>query len=1282
MTTNGEPFGVIRLSADQLQHRELLTGLELWLQLGLLSSGQVKQFCQQYLICAVPMPVLQLPASSAATANPDFADADPDFADAVLPVPAEVTRSSWMARALQAFMAEIGVIWLLCLGVFLVVLSSAVLAVSQWQNFSPVGQYSILFTYTLAFWGASVWTGRKAALRQTARMLQTATLLIIPVNFWMMDGLQLWQSGIGMLVNLLAAVALSGVMLKVATRLPVPPSRWMLLSGLGLSWLHWGWAISGIPLIATYVGTIGTALLVYFDEASARPSSVSGSEVQPASNPLPHVSLMTVVIGVATLLLLGRAILAAQVPLSQVGLAFGICGWLFCWLTRWKTTQPFQVWRQIGIGLLLLGWAVTVTATPPWQALAVSGLGLWLLGDRLRWRSSRLTLLALLLLGLQTYLLLWRLLPLTWHQTILTTAAQEFGSAGMPLVLLSLAGFPYLWLMLAMAGRLRQQPRLAKLTEGLALGFGIVLTLISLSNLLVRAISLSLATITLMLSLRRRWTTGWLYLNHLLIVLVIAAWIATTWRAWNHVEWSRILLLGMAIEWGFSIAVPITWRRSCWHFGLGMAVLSYCLLPNWFSVQLSDQNLIWLLTPALLTGLSRWRQFVQPQTAAWLSAVSLIAQLFLVDTANGWLLSLGVAAGLMLINTLCLQRRIAALLTVAFGLGFEGVALYRWLPDLLTFDWGMVLLAANLWLLWLMQARLEQRSSRQFQLYAKATGFWGSAIGLFSLISLSLNAFAAAILAESTSVQLVISSVLLATAFVYHLRRSAALNAYGFNLYGLAWAVELVAVTLVGWKLTGQQAIDVLAIATLGLGLVSQLAGDWVSRTQPYRFSWHLIPLLYAGLGALLGHYHFTATTGLYLLAAALIGIGVGRRTAALQPLTQIALLVGSIAAYELLIYQLLQAKGGNAGDGMTLLAGLAAAIAALYRLGQRWLLAYLRLEQRQLSWLAHLHWGWGSSLALVALLLGLSHHGFWVWLLVMASVSLYALLQGRVQGEIAEANQADLWVYAGILQALILLGDMLYRLVPEVLLLRWAAMLAAGIGLGLYWLPWRSWGWSQRPWQQMGIALPGLAVLLTAAAVSLQSLLIAAAFYAWVAKAEHRPRLSYLSVGLADWAAWRYLDSVNWLNVTWVGSVLAASLLYLAQIDPALQGRAAREQRHWLRSLAVGLLSLTLFYQAEITSDPTGLLIRILILGLAMGLVLLGLALRVRAFLYVGTIVFIGQVLRLLWLFVNSYSLLLWAVGIVLGLLLIWIAATFEARRSQMSALLQYWLNQFANWE
>jgi hypothetical protein len=52
--------------------------------------------------------------------------------------------------------------------------------------------------------------------------------------------------------------------------------------------------------------------------------------------------------------------------------------------------------------------------------------------------------------------------------------------------------------------------------------------------------------------------------------------------------------------------------------------------------------------------------------------------------------------------------------------------------------------------------------------------------------------------------------------------------------------------------------------------------------------------------------------------------------------------------------------------------------------------------------------------------------------------------------------------------------------------------------------------------------------------------------------------------------------------------------------------------------------------------------------------------------------------ILRTLGIFVLDYSLLLWAIGT----LLIWVAATFESRRSQTIALVRHWIDALAEWE
>jgi len=176
--------------------------------------------------------------------------------------------------------------------------------------------------------------------------------------------------------------------------------------------------------------------------------------------------------------------------------------------------------------------------------------------------------------------------------------------------------------------------------------------------------------------------------------------------------------------------------------------------------------------------------------------------------------------------------------------------------------------------------------------------------------------------------------------------------------------------------------------------------------------------------------------------------------------------------------------------------------------------------------------------------------------------------------------------------------------------------------------------------------------------------------------------RLSYLSVVLADWAILRWLNQVGATESLWYAALFSASLLFLTQIDPALRSPNERDRRHLLRSLATALVCLTAFYQAEVgIADAPPLLPGILSIAIALGFILAGLLLHIRAFLFVGTAVFMIQVLRQVARFASE-SLPLWSMGIVLGIAFIWIAATFEARRTQISTLMNYWSTELEAWE
>ncbi|MBD2460809.1 hypothetical protein H6G89_07105 [Oscillatoria sp. FACHB-1407] len=1301
----------LNLDSD-VDQEKLFQGLDTWQRLGLLSDKQIRHLCQTYL--SVPLPSISTDTDATQIApgtTTDFVVATPE---SVSPKPASAhpprVRSasrSPIPQLLQSFVAEISVIWLLFLGVFLVVVSSGVLAATQWRNFPPVGQYGILFAYTLAFWGVSVLLGRREQLRLTARMLSIATLLIIPVNFWMMDGLRVGQSFLGVLIAAIASVVLTVITIQLLR----PTSMLLIGNAIALSVLHWGWGWSVVPLMATYLGTVGTAFCLLRSQSSEASSATPETP--------PPFPLARIAIAFAVLLLIGRAIFAGQVPPSQLGLAFGICGWL---LNRLSRPMPNQlILGRVGAALLVLGWLVSVSEEPPWQAIAVSGLGLGLLWRNLQrfWRRSELT--ALIFVGFQAFWLLWFVLPFNWRQGILI-AASAIADNVTAAELASLGGFVYVVGMIGFAIWLRRQqhPPLATHTEIMALILGSLMVLLSWAVPLVRSLNLLIATLSLVAVIRDRPAGRFgVYFTHAIGLAAVLSWIDTLFPALNEIGGAAILLTLMVGEWIVSVLpIALLWRQSAWYAGLILAALAYPLL--WAGDPSTSWNLIGLAVPIMLTVVAVRPLAVQPQIAAWLTVPALVLQLFLLNSLPPQIITFGVGTLLLWVNSRHLRSLVLAILTVGFGLGFISTWIYQEFSTQLTAQWVMVIMAGLLTGLWLLRGWLKRRSTPMHTLYAIATDTW--AIGLCSVLLLILTSYAASFYTEFETVTglFVWAAGLTTLALGYRLWQQST----QFVLWGLAWAVELwVAGVLL--LVNPSATVTSLAIATLALGFVTQLAGDgWVIfRRDSYQTSWHAIPLTYGVLGLILSHSTYSEFTGLYTLAAALIWVGVGRRQPFLQPITYVALAGVSIALYELLVYQLLQAEGGNAGDGITLLAGLALLIAVGDRLLSRWLLPYLHLDRKGLSTIADVHWLLGSGLALLAVFSSLSETGFFLWLSVSITLSAYALANGnryfrtdtidRVSSQSLHAstdainrvpspstinrvpspstiNRApshspspEAWTYAGIIEATLVIAYALHRLLPDPqILLTWGGAIAAALCLLLHPLPWERWGWSPDPWKQSTGAIPAITTVLTFWGIALQTLLIVGAFYAWLAKANGQLRLSYVSVLLLDWAVLRYLNEQGWSEPIWISTVVGCSVLYVVQIDPELQAQDDRENRHLLRLLATGLICLTALYQAEIEPQPTAIVFALLTLGLSVGLILLGIVLRVRAFLYVGTATFVIRVLRLLWLFVSNYSALLWAVGIVLGLIFIWIAATFEARRTQVNTLMQTWTAELSAWE
>ena len=1254
------------LTSEQRRSR-LLEGLDSWVKLGLLSENQILDLAE-----SLSEPVTNAVEKRVEAAPPAFDSSA--IAVSILPPPEPTPpESSRITRSLRALLEEISVIWLLFLGVFLVVVSSGVLAASQWESFSAVGQYAVLLAYTLVFWGASVWAQRQERLQATARMLALATLLLIPINFWMMDGLGVFNGSLGLLVGGFSALGLSYLPTKLLAH------RSNQLNLIGLSWLQIGWlgGWSLWPVVATYLGTVGTAALTYPDRQPV------DDESEEAAGRSQILSFDVLAVALSVLILLFRSLFVVQVPPHQLGLAAGICGWLLAWLARHRASQ--QLWMGVGFGLLLLGWAVSVSQQPPWQAIGVSGLALWLIEARLKehWRQE--SLFALIAVAGQAYWLCGAAVPTSAKATALTRLANWL-SAAQPISSsewLSLGFFPFLLGLLVFAGRLRnwQQAALAKKTERVVLALGVVLVLLGLSNRFTAAAILVLLTVTSAAVLSRRSSKALVGLTHGTGLLALAAVVNYLAPGLSAEAWAYGVL-GVAIAQLLLhlILRAEHWPLILWQAGLAVLALSFCLLIA--TIPITQANWLWLAVPVTLTFVANHRRALQPLVAA---QVTMGTALLYTPWMTGWpSVTIGFATGALCmgLNSRVWRSQWATLFTVGFGVAAAISSL--WYLSGEQPGWLMIACTLMVWAMWMLQRSLERRSGELVALYQQAAQIWGDVLmvslllwgSFIGLVVLSADVF---LLEPTDYVSYALAAVILLMAA---LLESIRYRPAEWRYWSLAWAVELFAV--LGLWLAGMT-VGQVAIATLALGLITQVAGDfWAARHPPYRPSWHGIPMAYAAFGALSGHAQFDAESGLYTLFAGAIALAVGRRLPTLNPLSYLGLIGCSVGAYELLIYRLLQASGGEAGDGLTLLAALGLAIALLERLLGSWLRQYVRIPLRGLHSVAHAHWALGSGLAVFAALEDLSQpRGIGLWTLVAGLLVAYALdIGNRRWTPQPFVSTHTTWTSLGILEAIFLVAyDRFVWFYDRTLLLSWGGVIACAIGFAIYRAPWQRWGWPLKPWRRLGLWLP-----LSALAVALnykiptQTLLIVGAFYAVMAKQYDRVRLSYWSVLLFDWALLRYLAEQGWLTGLAFSLVAGLSVLYVAEVDPCFNEVSRKQQRHWLRILASGLIAVTALYQAE-RYDPM-LVYAGLTLVLCTGLIFAGLGLKVRAFLYVGTSVFILQIVRVLWLFINDNSLLLWAVGIVLGLVFIWVAATFESRRSQITSHFESWTSALETWD
>jgi len=298
----------------------------------------------------------------------------------------------------------------------------------------------------------------------------------------------------------------------------------------------------------------------------------------------------------------------------------------------------------------------------------------------------------------------------------------------------------------------------------------------------------------------------------------------------------------------------------------------------------------------------------------------------------------------------------------------------------------------------------------------------------------------------------------------------------------------------------------------------------------------------------------------------------------------------------------------------------LGCAIAYAYKIFSNWIVPYLRLSIREIDVSANLHWIASAVFLLLGSFFTPSASGGAIGGGVAIALSAYAIAEGK--------RAADIWIYAGLSYALAAIGYLLFFAFPNPwlmsnLLQPYAAAIACIFAALLYLLPWQKWGWTEEPWHNSAFALPLIFTFTTVNAIASLCLLSVGIFYAIYAKLQNRIQITYITVLLWDWAIFQNVSSSLYeilrFDLLIYVSVIGFSGLYFAQVEPTLRSPNNRPTRHSLRSLLSGGMGLIAFLYSL-----NNISIALYTWGLSFIFIMAGLGLRVRAYLFMGTLTFI----------------------------------------------------------
>ncbi|ELS04786.1 hypothetical protein Xen7305DRAFT_00045220 [Xenococcus sp. PCC 7305] len=798
-----------------------------------------------------------------------------------------------------------------------------------------------------------------------------------------------------------------------------------------------------------------------------------------------------------------------------------------------------------------------------------------------------------------------------------------------------------------------------------------------------------------------RFDFSLVYATHGLGLLTICSAIAWLFPSFKIEIWGCILLALAILEW-FLFIFPISqppsssidkyWHRSNWHYGLLLAIASYLgfLWPiTDTQAAITKWGAVWLLIPIMLSVVARYMKGKTKIFAAFYSSIALIlVQLLTLWQPETRLLGLAVATILMVINSYYLRYGFIAAVQIGFGLCLITDLLEKYVSDL---NW-LIVSAIAVWGLYAARKYLIRslpqeaggkfNRSKIFKKYIQAADYWAialmaSELGLLYWAYLKFASSPNAPILMIDHWQYLVAVILIGAAIAFRYWRQP----HAIALYGFVGTVELAVSSLI--VIVGGNSLAI-ATANITLALLSLWLINWLSdKSVPIARLYNLpfIPIIYAVLAIIWRLRHFTSSTGLITLGAAITGIGISNYRGKDNKILRYISLVGiTLAIYELVIYQMSQFEGGNAADGFTIWAFVAAAIALIYRVIAFWhrkqgKASFANFSLEEIVITANIHWVI-SNLLLISAVNTFFQTGLEPGLTPLAIaigmvLGLYAIAQSRSpQFPNSPISPTSLGVYLGLGEIVAITFYARSMISKLSIFDPWWVVLTCVVGLVIYRIPWQKFGWQENPWRHFAIAMPIFISLVTAETISYFSLGIAALFYLYLAYYQKNLRWSYFSLGFIDWAIARFAWEYD-LRTIWFACIIGLSILYIAQFDAYFV--AHRKEQHYARLAGSGLICLVaMFYQD--TGVIPGVISAIAIFA--------GLGLRIRAFLFVGTITFILTIVYQLVILVFTYSFLKWIIGLIAGIVLISIAANFESKRDRLTNQLQSYVDRLKDWQ